>query len=372
MPRWFLLPGILIATCATIIASQALISGSYTLINEAITLNFWPRVRVKYPGNVRGQIYIPSINWILWAGCIAVMLYFRESSNMEAAYGFSITIAMLMTTVLMAWYMRFIKKYPLWIVVGILLVFLLVESSFFIANIAKIRERWMFLVFEVGIIFTMLVWYRARKISSRYITYSPVADQAAIITAISEDEQIPKFASHLVYLTKSADPRAVEDKILYSILRKKPKRADVYWFLHIEQADEPYLQEYKVTQLVPGKIIRVDFRLGFREPRRVNLLLRQVITDLVAAGEVHLTSTYPSLQKEGIPGDFSFVVNRRFMSIENDAPFITQLVLQLYFLLKKLSITDEKAFGLDTSTVITEQTPLLIQAPKPTPLHRIS
>ncbi len=184
MPHAFLIIGILISTAATIIASQALISGSFTLINEAMRLNFWPKISVKFPTDIRGQIYIPSINWILWIGCIAVMLYFRESSHMEAAYGFSITIAMLMTTLLMFYYMKFVKKWHIIIISIVLLIFLTVEISFFVANVAKIKQRWMFLIFEFGIIGVMYTWYRAKKIKNRYV------ELVRLETYISDDSVI--------------------------------------------------------------------------------------------------------------------------------------------------------------------------------------
>src|SRR5471030_487701 len=137
-PHLFMIPCVALATLATIIASQALISGSFTLISEAVSMNFWPRITIKYPSNIRGQIYIPSINWILCFGCIMVSLYFRTSEAMTAAYGFSITIAMLMTTILMSYFMRYVKHWPVWLVVIILCLFLTVEFSFFVANAIKL------------------------------------------------------------------------------------------------------------------------------------------------------------------------------------------------------------------------------------------
>jgi len=243
MPHWFLIAGILIATSAAIIASQALISGSFTLISEAMRLNFWPKITVKFPTEIRGQIYIPSINWILWVGCLAVMLYFRESSKMEAAYGFSITIAMLMTTTLMFFYMKFVKKWAAIIITFILLVFLTVEISFFIANAAKIKQRWMFLIFEFGIIGVMYVWYRARKIKNRYVEFVRLENYIPKIQELSNDKGIPKYATHLAYLTSADIPKEIEHKIIYSILNKKPKRADIYWFVHIDTLDDPYTCE---------------------------------------------------------------------------------------------------------------------------------
>ncbi|GAC1382722.1 MAG: KUP/HAK/KT family potassium transporter [Ginsengibacter sp.] len=360
MPHWFLLIGILIATAAAIIASQALISGSFTLISEAMRLNFWPKIRVKHPTEVRGQIYIPSINWILWIGCIAVMLYFRESSLMEAAYGFSITIAMLMTTLLMFYYMKFLRKWSPVLITVILMIFLTVEVSFFIANVAKIKQRWMFLIFEVGIIGIMYVWYRARKIKNRYIEFVRLESYLPTIQELSNDHSIPKYATHLIYLTSANNPKEIEHKIIYSILNRKPKRADIYWFVHVDTQDDPYTNEYSVTTIIPNEVIRVEFRIGFRMPPRINLMFKKVVEDMVANKEVNITSRYESLQRNNIVGDFQFVVMEKFLSQDNELGFFEKIVMKCYFWIKEKSLSEERGFGLDQSNVTLEQFPLIV------------
>ncbi|HEY2583213.1 MAG TPA: KUP/HAK/KT family potassium transporter, partial [Mucilaginibacter sp.] len=271
-PHLLMIPCVALATMATIIASQALISGSFTLISEAVSMNFWPRITIKYPSNIRGQIYIPSINWILCFGCIAVTMYFRTSEQMTAAYGFSITIAMLMTTILMYYFMRYVKHWPVWLVTIILCVFLTVEFSFFVANAVKLLKRLFFVVFEIGLIFTMYIWFKARKINNRFLNFIDLKDQLPLLNALSVDQSVSKYSTHLVYLTKANNAKQIEEKIMYSIMSRKPKRADTYWFIHIETTNEPYTMEYSVEQVEPGKVIRVEFRLGFRIQPRVNVL----------------------------------------------------------------------------------------------------
>ena len=360
MPHWFLIFGIFIATAAAIIASQALISGSFTLISEAMRLNFWPKIRLRFPTVVRGQIYIPSINWILWIGCIAVMLYFRESSKMEAAYGFSITIAMLMTTMLMFYYMKFIKKWSPIIVTIILMVFLTVEISFFIANIAKIKQRWMFLIFEFGIIGVMYIWHRARKIKNRYIEFVRLETYLPMIQELSSDISIPKYATHLVYLTSADNPKEIEHKIIYSILNRKPKRADIYWFVHVDTQDEPYTNEYSIKTIVPNQVFRVEYKLGFRVSPRINLMFKKVIEDMVANKEVNIISRYESLQRKNAVGDFQFIVMEKFLSRDNELGLFEKLVLQIYFWIKDKSLSEERGFGLEQSNVTVEQFPLIV------------
>jgi KUP system potassium uptake protein len=366
MPREFLIIGIMVSTAATIIASQALISGSFTLINEAMRLNFWPKISVKFPTDIRGQIYIPSINWILWIGCIAVMLYFRESSHMEAAYGFSITIAMLMTTLLMFYYMKFIKKWHIILISFVLLIFLTVEISFFVANVAKIKQRWMFLIFEFGIIGVMYSWYRAKKIKNRYVELVRLETYIPMIQSLSHDKSIPKFINHLVYMTSSGNRQEIEHKIIYSIFSKNPKRADVYWFVHIHTADDPYICEYKVRHIIPNGIIRVDFNLGFRIEPQVNLMFQQVVAELIKNKEVYVSSSYDSQYKGGAIGDFQFIVMEKYLSSDNELPFLERLIMKFHFRLKKMSLSEERGFGLDPSNLTVEQFPLMI-SPVPNP-----
>ena len=371
MPHWFLIIGIMIATAAAIIASQALISGSFTLISESMRLNFWPKIRVKFPTDIRGQIYIPSINVILWIGCIAVMLYFRESSKMEAAYGFSITIAMLMTTSLMFYYMKFVKKWAIVIVAIVLIVFLTVETSFFIANVAKIKKRWMFLIFEFGIIGVMYIWHRARKIKNRYVEFVRLETYLPIIQEVSNDKSISKYASHLVYLTSADNAQEIEHKIIYSILNGSPKRADIYWFVHVYTQDEPYTNEYRVKAIVPNEIIRVEFKLGFRVLPRINLLFRKVVEDMVTNKEINVTSRYESMQRSNTVGDFQFIVMEKFLSPDNELSNFEKLILIMYFWIKDKSLSEEKGFGLDQDNVTVEQFPLIVSPVSKLRLKRV-
>lgn len=361
IPHWFLIPSIIIATAATIIASQALISGSYTLISEAMNLNFWPRVAVKQPTETKGQIYVPSINYLLWGGCILMVLYFRESSHMEAAYGFSITIAMMMTTLLLGYFMVYKLKWNKVLVFGILTLFAVTETSFFIANVAKIKERWMFLFFELFIFSTMYVWFYARKINNRFSKFTQLGKYTAKIKELSEDDAIPKFSTHLIYLTKANNRTDVEEKIIHSIFAKKPKRADVYWFLHINRTNHPYTLDYDVSELVDDKVIKVNINIGFRIQPRTELFFKKIVRDLVACKELNLHIRPDGSTKYNHEPDFKFVVIEKYLSVENDFHVGEGLLLQSYFFLKRLGQRDEQAFGLDKSDVVVEHIPLVYQ-----------
>ncbi len=359
VPHWFLLSSILIATAASIIASQALISGSFTLISEAISLNFWPKVTVKFPTNIRGQIYIPSINWILCLGCFLVVLYFRTSESMTAAYGFSITIAMLMTTVLMFYFLRYVKRYPFWIVGAIVSVFICVEMSFFVANAVKIVKRLFFLVFEIGLISTMYIWYQARKINNRLLSFVNWDIYLPLLEALSNDQSIPKFSSHLIYLTKANNSKQVEKRIINSIFANNAKRADLYWLIHIERTDEPYTMEYGVEELKNDKVIRVDFRLGFRVQPRIGLMLRKVVDEMIGNKELDVISRYPSLNREELH-NFKFVVLEKFLSYDNEFSIRDGFILNSYFSINRLALSDSRAFGLDSNQTVVEKIPLVV------------
>ena len=357
VPAWFLLPSVLLAALATIIASQALISGSFTLISEAISLGFWPRVAVKHPTDIRGQSYIPSINWLLCVGCFAVVLYFRTSERMTAAYGFSITIAMLMTTTLMAVFLRKVKKYPVWVVAIIVAVFAVVESSFFVANAVKIVKRLMFLVVEMGLLTTMYIWFRGRKIAQRFSPLVPIADYLPALQDLSSDTGMAKYATHLVYLTVSEEPAQVEKEIINSIFARQAKRADVYWLVSVVFTDDPFTTAYRVTEVADDKVIRVEFRLGFRVQPRINFLLRKVVEEMVSRQELVVVKASRLAQESD---DFRFIVRQDFLSYENDLQTREELLLNSYFSLKNFAESDVEAYGLDASDTDVEKVPLVI------------
>jgi len=371
MPAWFLIPGITIATIAAIIASQALITGSFTLIGEAIRLNIWPKVRLIYPTNVKGQLYVPSVNRLLWLGCIAIVLYFRESTNMEAAYGLSITITMLATTVLMCYYL-YMKKFPIIVVVLFLLVYLSIEVSFLVANLIKFPHGgWVTVLIGTILVSLMSIWLRAFYIKRRLTEYVKLNQYIEFLKELSEDNSIPKYSTHLIYMTSADRKDDVESKIIYSIFQKRPKRADIYWFLHVDTTDEPYTMEYKVRHIAPNDIIRVDFRLGFRVEQRINLFFRKVIENLVRNKEVDITSRYESLSKANVIGDFRFVVLEKYLSLENELPFLDKLVMEAYFYVKEFTSSEDKWFGLDTSSVKVEKVPLIINPVRKIELTRV-
>ncbi|MEI6766297.1 MAG: KUP/HAK/KT family potassium transporter [Bacteroidota bacterium] len=359
MPSWFLFPGIIIATLATIIASQALISGSFTLISEAMNLNFWPRITVRQPTDLKGQIYIPSVNNILWFGCILMVLYFKSSTNMEAAYGFSITIAMMMTTVLLTYFLRYRQKWPVLLIVLVLLVFGTIETSFFITNVAKIKQRWMFLFFELFIFTTMYAWFYARKIHNRFTKFVQVGKFANRLICLSKDTSIPKFSTHLIYLTKANNRDEIEEKIINSIFAKKPKRADLYWFVHINRTEQPYTLNYDVTELIEDKLIKINIHVGFRVQPKTELYFKKIVQELSDNKELNLHVMPDGSTTYNDEPDFKFVVFEKFLSVENEFSIRDGLLLNSYFLLKRLGQSDQKAFGLDKSDVTIEQVPLV-------------
>jgi KUP system potassium uptake protein len=366
MPDWFLLPGIAIATMAAIIASQALISGSFTLISEAIRLNFWPKVRLVYPSDQKGQLYVPSVNWLLWAGCVGIVLYFKESSHMEAAYGLAITLTMIMTTILMSVYL-YANNVNKGFIAVFLVVYLLLEGSFLAANLLKFTHGgWVSLLLASVIAFVITIWLRAFYIKLRLTEFESLSKYIAPLKELSNDISIPKYSTHLIFMSNASHESEIESKIIYSIFYKRPKRADIYWFVHVDTTDEPYTMDYHVNVLAEDDVIKVTFRLGFRVEQRINLFFRKVVEDMVLNNEVDITSRYESLNRQNITGDFRFIVLERYLSIENNLPFVEDMIMKIYFGIKSITTSEDKWFGLDSSAVKVEKVPLVL-----TPVEKV-
>lgn len=362
IPSWFLMPGIVIATLAAIVASQALISGSFTLISEAMNLNFWQRAAIRQPTETKGQIYIPSINFILWVGCIFVVFFFQTSARMEAAYGLAITIAMLMTTFLLYYFLRYRLKWNKWTVALLMSGFLLIELSFLTANIVKFKEGGYITILVGGVFFVvMYITYFGKKINNRSTKFTDLGKYAKLIEELSTDNEIPKYATHLVFLTKSGQREMIEETVIHSILNKQPKRADVYWYFHINRTDNPYTLNYEVTELLEGKMLKIVLNIGFRVPPRTELYFKHILTSLIRNKEFGLDKVRNSSFKYNHELDFKFIVIEKFLSVENEFGFLEGIIIKMYYLLKKYAQKDVQAFGLDKSDVLIEQIPFVFQ-----------
>lgn len=371
MPPWFVLIGVIVAASAAIIASQAMIAGSFTLIGEALRLNIWPKMKVNFPSEAKGQLFIPGLNTLMFVGCLAVVLYFKESSKMEAAYGLAIIITMIATTILFANYLVLHRVKSIFIYI-FLIVYLTIEIAFVIALAHKFLDGgYITLLLAFMMFLVMYVWYRSRKIKNRYVEFVKLEDYISKLEELSNDTTVPKYATHLVYMTSANNPKEIEHKIIYSILNGKPKRADIYWFVHVDTMDDPYTCEYEVTHIIPNDIIRVEFKLGFRVAPRMNLMFKKVVEDLVTNREVNVTSRYESQQKNNVVGDFKFIVMEKFLSQDNELPLIERIVMRLHFWLKQLSLSEERGFGLEQSNVVVEKFPLIVALTTKLKLKRV-
>ncbi len=361
MPTWFVIPGVIIATAASVIASQALISGSYTIISEAVSLNIWPWVRIIYPTNIKGQVYIPFINWFLWIACTFVVIYFGESAKMEAAYGLSITITMIMTTLLLSYHL-WLRKINRIYVILIPLVFLTIEGTFLYANLFKfLNGGWLTIALAFSFFLVMYGWYFGRKIRNKYISFVNIKKDTDIFTELSNDTSVPKIATNLVYISKANRVNQIESKIMYSIFNKHPKRANTYWFLHVDSLETPNTFEYVVHHIIPGKLIKVEFRLGFKIERKINLYFKEVVEDLVKSKEISMVSQYESLKAHAIPADFLYVNLERILTNDYKLPPRQSFIMGIYNFTRRVCLTDVKALGLDSSCVIEEKVPIIIE-----------
>ena len=360
MPQSMLFFAIIMATGAAIVASQALISGTFSILSEAMNLHFWPRMRIKHPTQVKGQLYIPVINLAMYIGVVLIILLFRDSSHMEAAYGLAITITMLMTTLLLGscLHTKGVSRLIMILFIG---AYCTIEGIFLAANLSKFLAGGWCTMLIGGILFLMMyVWIRAIKIRNHYISSKPLDDYYQIISDIKADMSIPKYTSNLVYINHASKEGTVDDKLVYSIINKQPKRADHYWLINMDFVDTPDTLEYDCKVLIPNTLYNITMHIGFRIEPRVSLYLRQVVEDLVANKKVDLTSNYPSLRKNGISGDFRFIIIHRVYYPENSVNRQQNLLMNFYALISKIGIDEPKALGLDTSMVMVERVPLII------------
>ena len=360
MPNWLLIPGIIMATGAAIIASQALISGCFTIFSEAVHLNFWPTMKFKYPSVDKGQIYIPRINNLLYILCIITVLLFQTSAHMEAAYGLSITITMLTTTVMLAVYLK--QRFtPHWLVIAFLLVYLLIEGFFFLANLTKFAHGgWFTIMLALIAGSTMYIWYRAWNIRRKYLKFKKLSDYYDIIRDLKADETIPKYATNLVYIRQSDSDDMVEDKLIYSIINKQPKRADHYFLVHFSNDDAPDTLNYTCHELIEQTLYAINIRVGYRVNPLMTLYLRQIVEDLIAQHRFDIRSCYPSLRKHNIAGDFRFIVLHRIYYASIVVSASDNFMLHLFGFIRHIGIDDEQALGLDTSNVTVERVPFVI------------
>lgn len=357
MPAWFRLTGVAMATIAAIIASQSLISGSFTIISEAISLNLWPNVKIKYPSTIKGQMYIPSVNKLLMVLCLLMVVMFGSSTRLEAAYGLAITLSMLMTTMLL--FLYFIKTgKPLWYSIPLTLLFATIEFSFFVANMQKFAHGGFASIMIGGILFiVMYSWYNGRRIKRKHTIYDQV-DDAYIdqIGKIKEDHSIPKIATNLVYITRAKNKNALENKIAYSLFEKTPKRADTYWFVFIYRSDNPHEFNYSIKTFRDQCIFRIDLNVGFKIRLHADEYVQLIANEMEKNGLVDLKSRYPSM--DGKRGDFSFVaVDRIFRNVELN--FSQSLILACYSLIARIGTSDTQMFGLDPSSAIVELVPIV-------------
>jgi len=358
MEEWMIVPGVIMATAAAIIASQALITGSFTIFSEAMSLNLWPNQKIDYPSGVKGQMYIPRINWGLLILCVIVVLHFRESGKMEAAYGLSITVTMLMTTILLLFWLLKRRVNKVFILVfG--LVYMSIELGFFSANIIKFFEGGWITVILAGFIgVCMYAWYNGRSIKTKFIKFIKLDKYIPIIKDMKLDETIPKYATNLAYLSRARRNDEIESKIIYSIIKKQPKRADHYFILSIVNQEDPYTFKYVVDEVLPGTIYKINFMLGFKIDRRINDYFDMVLRDLMADGTIPSRSSHPSLRAHNISPDLKYVIIDNTYINDILLTVKEKIIMNIYNFVKYIGSDDFKAWGITSHNVVVESAPM--------------
>jgi KUP system potassium uptake protein len=358
MPEWAVLPGVILATLAAIIASQAVITGSFTMFSEAMSISFWPNQHIEYPSGIKGQMYIPRINWGLMALCFGVVIFFKESGKMEAAYGLTITITMLMTTILLIYWLSRSRVNRIFII-GFGIIYIFLESGFFYANVIKFLDGgWLTMVLGGFIALCMYAWYNGRMIKANFINFVKIDKYVSIIKDMKLDETIPKYCTNLAYLSRAKRNDEIEAKIIYSIIKKQPKRADHYFILSIVNQEDPYTFKYSVDEILPGTIYKVNFLLGFKVDRRINDYFNMVLKDLMAQGTIPSRSSHPSLRAYNIPPDLKYVIIDNTYINDILLTVKQKITLSLYNFVKYIGSDDFKAWGVTMHNVEVESAPL--------------
>ena len=361
LPEWAVLPGVILATAAAIIASQSVITGAFTMFSEAMSVTFWPNQQIDYPSGIKGQMYIPRVNWGLMALCFMVVIYFQKSEAMEAAYGLTITVTMLMTTVLLFFWLGRMKAYK-YFAIGFIIFYLCIELGFFYANVIKFFDGgWLTMVLGGFIAVCMYAWYNGRLIKAKFIKFIKLDKYVPVIKELKLDESIPKYATNLAFLSRAKREDEIEAKIIYSILRKQPKRADHYFILNIVNQEDPYTFKYNVDEIMPGTIYRVNFLLGFKIDRRINDYFDQVLSDLMEEDVIPSRSPHPSLRAHNVPPDLKYVIIDNTYINDTLLTVKEKLTLNIYNFVKYIGSDDFKAWGVSPHNVVVESAPLLDQ-----------
>lgn len=349
---------VLLGALAAIIASQALITGSYTLVSEAIRLDLMPHMLIRYPSDTKGQLYIGTVNTALWIGCSLVVLYFRSGTRMESAYGLAITVTMLMTTLLLAVYLMKVRKKPV-LAVFVLVVFGAIESVFFFSSLAKFAHGGYVAVIMAMLLFgIMVIWHKGTELEQKYSVRLKVRDYLSNLAALRNDEQTPPCADNLVYIDKSDDPETLDRDILYSILDRDPKRAAAYWFFSIHLMDEPDVVRYKLETFGTDYIFRVHLELGFKNDQFLNAYLRPIVGDLLASGELPKQAKRFSIYGPSDVGTFKFGFIRRSVASGTELTRFEEFILTAKYRIREMIGSQIHWYGLDTSPLIIESVPL--------------
>ena len=300
------------------------------------------------------------MNAIVFIGCIFVVFLYRTSTKMEGAYGFAICMTMIMTTLLIGFYYYRVRKTHFLIYGLVTAIYLFIEGSFFIANSSKFHEAWEIMTISSVLCLLMFIWNKSKSVTNRYLELTEIDKYLTSLQDLSFDRSIPKHATHLVYMTKSSNTKLIEKRIIDSILYKKPKRADTYWFINIERSDQPFQMEYSVKELINDKVIYIQFTLGYKIQAKINLFFKVVLQNMFINNQISITDKYENLAENDFHTNITYIMIQSYFSIENDLPFWDDLLMDLYFPIKKLAQKDTKAFGFDSASVEIESVPLLI------------
>jgi KUP system potassium uptake protein len=289
---------------------------------------------------------------------------------MESAYGLAIILNMLMTTTMMVYYFKEIKK-SLVRTIALASIFFMLEGLFLISNLDKfLHGGWFTYTMAISFFIMMFLLHKARLLRQKYREFVSLKDYIPLLQELQADTSVPKESTHLVYMSVADSKKHIDTSIIYSIFRKRPKRADVYWFVHVDTMDSPYASKYLVDTIIPKKCYFVRIQLGFKAEYRVNLIFTEILRELSEKGEIDLGSPYPSLHKHNLDADFKFIILHTRASVDNEISSFDNIVIQGYRFIKKHSLSAEAQFGLELANVEEETVPIMIGPPAKVRINR--
>lgn len=362
---------VVLSVVAGVIASQALISGAFTIVSEATRLNWMPHLQVRYPARTRGQLYIPTVNCVLCVATVAVLLIFRNSEHIAAAYGLALTVTMVMTSILVTVYLWHRRMHVAAVVFAV--VFPTIMLLFFVASMAKFMHGgWFTALLTLAILTVMVTWNEGTKLERAQRRHMQLDDCLPVLQRLHDDATIPYYSDNIVYLTSDQDMKRMDTDVFFSIFANHPKRAHAWWIVSVETTDDPFTREYTVEDYGTDYLFRVRIRLGFKVSQSIPAYLHQIMHDLLRGGDLpQQTTRYPKVDADPEIGPITYVLIHKALMPESKVSAKGAWALRIKYAIRHVAGSPVKWFGLAPYNPVTEVQPLFLSTVRPPRLKRV-